>query len=100
MASKRMIARDDQLTRKFSDQTERNKLKAIISSQDSSIEKVMEAMHKLQKRPVDESPIRRRRRCNSCGRPRGVYRRFALCRMCIRKFASLGYLPGLAKSSW
>ena len=100
MASKRMIARDKQLIRKFSDQTARNKLKEILSDNDSSVEKVMQAMMDLQKRSVDESPIRRVRRCNSCGRPKGVYRRFSLCRMCIRKFASLGYLPGLVKSSW
>ena len=100
MATKRMIAREKQLKSKFSDQTNRNKLKVILSDQNSTGQEVLDAMMKLQKRAVDESPTRRRRRCNVCGRPRGVYRRFALCRMCIRKYASLGFLPGLVKSSW
>ena len=100
MATKRMIARDNQLQRKFSDQTNRNKIKAVLVDQNSSGDEVLEAMMKLQARPVDESPIRQRRRCTSCGRSRGVYRRFKLCRMCIRKYAALGYIPGLVKSSW
>ena len=100
MATKRMIARENQLERKFADQANRNKLKDILSNMNSTGDEVLEAMMKLQARPVDESPIRRRRRCTSCGRSRGVYRRFKLCRMCIRKYAALGYVPGLVKSSW
>jgi small subunit ribosomal protein S14 len=100
MATKRMIARDKQLETRFADQTNRNKLKKILTDMNSTGDEVLEAMLKLQSRPVDESPIRRRRRCNSCGRPRGVYRRFKLCRLCIRKYASLGFIPGLVKSSW
>ncbi len=81
-------------------QSPREKLKQIIKSSDSSSEEVMTAVESLNKRSVDESPIRLRRRCNSCGRPRGVYRRFGLCRACIRKFFVKGFLPGLVKSSW
>jgi small subunit ribosomal protein S14 len=95
-----MTAREHQLRTKFADQTQRNRLKEILSNMDSTGEEVLDAMMKLQSRPVDESPCRRRRRCNSCGRSRGVYRRFGLCRMCIRKFAALGYIPGLVKDSW
>lgn len=39
-------------------------------------------------------------RCNLCGRPRGFYRHFALCRLCLRKLAHDGKLPGVLKSSW
>ena len=41
-----------------------------------------------------------RSRCNVCGRPRGYMRRFALCRICFRKMALEGKIPGLTKSSW
>ena len=39
-------------------------------------------------------------RCESCGRPRAVYKKFMLCRMCFRKNAHLGLIPGVTKSSW
>ena len=41
-----------------------------------------------------------RNRCRLCGRPRGYYRRFGLCRICLREEALKGNIPGLAKSSW
>ena len=39
-------------------------------------------------------------RCNRCGRPRSVYRKFGLCRICLREMALAGQLPGVTKSSW
>lgn len=44
--------------------------------------------------------VRRRNRCRSCGRPRGYLRKFALCRLCFRKLALSGEVPGIIKSSW
>ncbi len=44
--------------------------------------------------------VRGYHRCTVCGRPRGYYRRFALCRICFRERALLGELPGVTKSSW
>jgi small subunit ribosomal protein S14 len=44
--------------------------------------------------------VRVRNRCQICGRPRGYYRRFQLCRICLRQQALLGKIPGLVKSSW
>ena len=41
-----------------------------------------------------------RNRCHTCGRPRGYMRRFGLCRICFRKLANEGKIPGLTKSSW
>ncbi|MEM9773827.1 MAG: type Z 30S ribosomal protein S14 [Chloroflexota bacterium] len=41
-----------------------------------------------------------RNRCTMCGRPRGYYRRFGLCRICLREEALKGNIPGLVKSSW
>ena len=39
-------------------------------------------------------------RCNRCGRPRAVYRKFMLCRVCFRELAHRGELPGIRKASW
>jgi small subunit ribosomal protein S14 len=44
--------------------------------------------------------VRRRNRCRVCGRPRGYYRQFELCRVCVRKLAHEGKLPGVIKASW
>jgi small subunit ribosomal protein S14 len=39
-------------------------------------------------------------RCRKCGRPRAVYTKFGLCRICLREMAHQGYVPGMTKSSW
>lgn len=39
-------------------------------------------------------------RCSVCGRPRGYMRRFRLCRICFRRNALEGKVPGVVKSSW
>ncbi|MFH1381896.1 MAG: type Z 30S ribosomal protein S14 [Chloroflexota bacterium] len=39
-------------------------------------------------------------RCHLCGRPRAYLRDFALCRICFRKLALAGEIPGVRKSSW
>ncbi len=39
-------------------------------------------------------------RCELCGRPRGFYRRFKLCRLCFRQKALSGEVPGVTKASW
>ena len=39
-------------------------------------------------------------RCNICGRPRAVFRKFGLCRICLRENAHKGLIPGVTKSSW
>jgi small subunit ribosomal protein S14 len=39
-------------------------------------------------------------RCGRCGRARGYYRKFDLCRICVRKLSLEGKLPGVTKSSW
>lgn len=44
--------------------------------------------------------IRKKNRCKICGRPRGYLRRFDMCRICFRKLANNGLLPGVIKSSW
>ena len=44
--------------------------------------------------------VRHYNRCKICGRPRGYLRRFEMCRICFRKLASTGQVPGVIKSSW
>ena len=44
--------------------------------------------------------IRKRNRCQRCGRPRAYLRKFALCRLCFRKLALEGDITGVTKSSW
>ena len=39
-------------------------------------------------------------RCRRCGRPRGYFRKFGLCRICLRELAHRGVIPGMTKSSW
>lgn len=44
--------------------------------------------------------VRVHNRCSRCGRPHGYYRRFGLCRICLRELALEGKIPGMVKSSW
>ena len=44
--------------------------------------------------------VRQYSRCNRCGRPRAVFRKFKLCRICLRELAHEGNIPGMTKSSW
>lgn len=44
--------------------------------------------------------VRAYTRCTRCGRPKSVYRKFGLCRICLRELAHAGELPGVTKSSW
>jgi small subunit ribosomal protein S14 len=44
--------------------------------------------------------VRAYTRCARCGRPRAVYKRFGLCRLCFREMAHAGEIPGITKSSW
>ena len=44
--------------------------------------------------------VRNYTRCNKCGRPRAVYKKFGLCRICLRELAHQGAIPGMTKSSW
>ncbi len=44
--------------------------------------------------------VRAYTRCQVCGRPRAVFRRFNLCRICFRDMAHAGEIPGVTKASW
>ena len=55
-------------------------------------------INKAKKEP--KFKVRKYNRCPVCGRPRGYIRDFGMCRICFRKYASQGDLPGVKKSSW
>jgi small subunit ribosomal protein S14 len=55
-------------------------------------------LEKQRKRP--KFRVRAYTRCQRCGRPRAVYNKFLLCRICFRELAHLGELPGVTKASW
>jgi small subunit ribosomal protein S14 len=58
---------------------------------------------KLAKAKAAKTPklrCRQRNRCKRCGRPRGFMRKFSLCRICFRKLALAGEVPGVIKASW
>ena len=59
-----------------------------------------EARLKLQALPRNASPTRQRNRCQITGRPRGVFRKFGLCRLKLRELAFRGEVPGMVKASW
>lgn len=44
--------------------------------------------------------VREYNRCPICGRPRAYYRKFQMCRICLRTYALRGEIPGIMKSSW
>ena len=49
---------------------------------------------------VQKFKVREYTRCNRCGRPHGVLKKYGLCRICFRELASKGQIPGVKKSSW
>lgn len=59
-----------------------------------------EARVALNKMPRDSSLIRLRNRCSLTGRCRGYLRKFGISRLCFRKMANDGLLPGVTKASW
>ena len=101
MAKKSMIAREVKRAKMVARYAEKRKaLKILIANVNASDDEVWEAQQKLQKMPRDACPSRQQRRCRLTGRPRGVYRKFGLCRDKLREAAMRGGVPGLVKSSW
>ena len=57
------------------------------------------SLRRKQARPMRYN-VRAYPRFTRCGRPRAVFRKFGLCRICLRELAHAGQLPGVQKSSW
>jgi small subunit ribosomal protein S14 len=101
MAKLAVINREDKRRRtvkKFAGK--RKALKAIINDVNLDEGARNEARMKLQALPRNASESRLRNRCQLTGRPRGVFRKFGLCRNKIREFAMKGEIPGVVKASW
>ena len=98
MAIKNREEKRTKLVAKYA--AKRAALFAISNNVKLSDEERFEARLKLQALPRDASPTRQRNRCALTGRPRGVFRKFGLCRLKLRESAMRGEVPGLTKASW
>ena len=77
----------------------RKKLKVLIKSS-HDFDTIMEAQAELAKFPLNSNPVRHSTRCQQCGRSHAVYRKFGLCRICLRQQLMTGNVTGGRKSSW
>jgi small subunit ribosomal protein S14 len=101
MARLSVINREEKrrkLVKKFA--AKRLDLKSKINNVLLSDEDRAAARSMLELLPRDSSQVRLRNRCQITGRPRGVFRKFGLCRNKIREYAMKGEIPGLVKASW
>lgn len=101
MAKQSMINRELKRAKtvaKFS--AKRAELAAIFNNVNLSAEDRMAARLKFQQLPRNSSPSRMRNRCQVTGRPRGVFRKFGLCRNKLRDVVMRGEVPGVTKASW
>ncbi len=101
MAKLSLINREqkrEKLVAKFA--AKRADLLAQINNAKLSDEERMAARLKMQQLPRNSSPSRLRNRCEQTGRPRGVFRKFGLCRNKLREVAFRGEVPGMTKASW
>jgi small subunit ribosomal protein S14 len=55
---------------------------------------------KVKSRRKPKFSTRRVNRCELCGRARAYYRKFKVCRICLRMLALRGEVPGMRKASW
>ena len=101
MAKLSLINRDEKRRKLVAQYAKkRAALEAIINNAGLSEEERYEARIKLQALPRNSSPTRLRNRCQLTGRPRGVFRKFGLCRHKVRELAFNGEIPGVVKASW
>lgn len=101
MAKLALINRDEKRRKLVAQYAKkRAALEAIINNAALSEAERYEARLKLQALPRNANPTRLRNRCAITGRPRGVFRKFGLCRNKIRELAFDGEIPGVVKASW
>lgn len=100
MAKKSMLERENKkglLVEKY--RNRRTELKDTIKSS-TDYDVIMASQAKLAKLPVNSNPVRHTTRCQQCGRAHAVYRKFGLCRICLRQQLMTGNVTGGRKSSW
>ena len=101
MAKQSKIAREYQVTDTI--KRYKQKRKQLLKKRRMVInsgEDPWDVMLALQKLPRNASPVRQRRRCQICGRPRGGLRQFGLCRLHFLRYVKSGVIPNVLKSSW
>lgn len=98
LALKNREAKRAKLVAKYA--AKRAELIGIINDAKLSDDERADARLKLQQLPRNASPVRQRNRCALTGRPRGVFRKFGLCRNKLRDIAMRGEVPGMTKASW
>jgi small subunit ribosomal protein S14 len=101
MARLSVINREEKrrkLVKKFA--AKRLELKTIMNNPSIDDELRSVARAQFEALPRDSSQGRLRNRCQITGRPRGVFRKFGLCRNKIREYAMKGEIPGVVKASW
>ena len=72
---------------------------AVRGGRKGAVSMAKTSLRVKQQRP-QKFRVRNYSRCNRCGRPRAVFRKFGLCRICLRDLAHQGVIPGMTKSSW
>lgn len=77
----------------------RDHFRKIVKSS-TDMDQVREAQDALSKLPLNSNPVRLTTRCQQCGRTHAVYRKFGLCRICLRQQLMAGNVAGGRKSSW
>ena len=75
-------------------------VKALMPAQVNAAVKATSAIAKMAEQRGSKYKTREYTRCRRCGRARSVYRKFGVCRICLRELAHNGYIPGMTKSSW
>ena len=61
---------------------------------------IMGLQSEIRALPLNSNPVRHSTRCCQCGRAHAVYRKFGLCRICLRQQLMTGNVTGGRKSSW
>lgn len=101
MAKLALVNREEKRRKKVAKYAARRAaLIAQIKDMSLSEEDRMVARLRLQQLPRNASPVRLRNRCALTGRPRGVFRKFGLCRNKLRDVVMRGEAPGVVKASW
>jgi len=61
---------------------------------------IMQIQAQINALPINSNPVRHTSRCQQCGRAHAIYRKFGLCRICLRQQLMMGNVTGGRKSSW
>ncbi|ASQ47210.1 30S ribosomal protein S14 [Legionella clemsonensis] len=100
MAKKSMLARENKRAKLVAKYAERRKELKVLIKSSTDYDEIREAQAQLTKLPINSNPVRYSTRCQQCGRQHAVYRKFGLCRICLRQQLMTGNVTGGRKSSW